>query len=666
MPNLATVLEPLYNLTRKDSRWKWGAKEQASFQRVKDWLCTDIVLAHFDPSLDIGISCDASDCGIGAVLFHRFPDGSERPIANVSKTLSPAQRRYSQIHKEALAIIFALTKFHQFLYARKFILVTDHKPLLNIFCPHKATPALAANRLARWAVTLSQYDYNIEYRQSSKHGNADALSRLPSGPDTAFDEREGDADMDSVCTVRIISTQIRSTDPGVVARGSSKDAVISTVMRHCREGWPPCHPPNESGGTYSVHSFRQVQDSLSCEAGCLFYGARLVIPTSLQRQVLHILHQGHFGMQRMKQLARTAVYWPGIDSQIVDLCRTCLSCAEHQSNPPKAPVHPWMLPEKPWSRVHIDHAVNFMGHNWFVLIDAYSKYPIIHQTTSTSSKATIQLLEEDFAHFGFPHTIVSDNATSFSSGEFQSWCQEHGITHLAGAPYHPATNGAAERLVQSFKKSLRKSSLLPKSALQEFLMMYRRTPLASGLSPSEILNGRQIRSLIDILKPSPVHIAQGRQSQTTRAETTSSSSVAKVLHSYKAGTPVYAAYYGPRNDKDPRWVPAIVKKPLGARTILVHVCPRSPVWKRHIEQLCSRYGADQDADPGEVTILESTTHPLLQNPAPPVVSDTTAQPPLQIPGPAEPMSRWPQQTTYGPDNPQRSRRQKRPRVILDV
>ena len=108
------------------------------------------------------------------------------------------------------------------------------------------------------------------------------------------------------------------------------------------------------GGTYSVHSFRQVQDSLSCEAGCLFYGARLVIPTSLQHQVLHILHQGHFGMKRMKQLARTAVYWPGID-----LCRTCPTCEEHQGNPPKAPVHPWMLPEKPRSRVNIDHAVNF-------------------------------------------------------------------------------------------------------------------------------------------------------------------------------------------------------------------------------------------------------------------------------------------------------------------
>ena len=108
---------------------------------------------------------------------------------------------------------FSHWRSSQFLYAIKFILFTDQKPLLNIFSPHKATPALAVNRLARWAVTLSQYDYSIEYRQSSKYGNADALSRLPSGPDTAFDEREGDADMDSVYTVRIISTLIQEWWP---------------------------------------------------------------------------------------------------------------------------------------------------------------------------------------------------------------------------------------------------------------------------------------------------------------------------------------------------------------------------------------------------------------------------------------------------------------------
>ena len=98
--------------------------------------------------------------------------------------------------------------------------------------------------------------------------------------------------------------------------------------------------------------------------------------------------------------------------------------------------------------------------------------------------------------------IGRDNATTFLSEEFQAWCRQRGITHLTGAPYHPATNGAAERLVQSFKESLRKSTLSPKAALQDFLLQYRRTPLDSGYSPSELLNGRQIRCKLDALFPS--------------------------------------------------------------------------------------------------------------------------------------------------------------------
>ena len=139
-----------------------------------------------------------------------------------------------------------------------------------------------------------------------------------------------------------------------------------------------------------------------------------------------------------------------------------------------------MVPETPWARLHLDHAINFMGTNWLVLIDAYTKYPCIHVTNSVSTKATTDLLQESFSNFGFPQTLVTDNATTFTSGEFQSWCNERGIIHLTGAPYHPATNGAAERLVQTFKQSIRKSSLPPKQALQEFLMQYRRTPNVSG------------------------------------------------------------------------------------------------------------------------------------------------------------------------------------------
>nr|KAG5691288.1 hypothetical protein BaRGS_017254 [Batillaria attramentaria] len=307
IPNLATMAEPLYRLTKKANPWKWGEEEQAAFEQLKNVLSSDQVLVHFDPDKPVGLACDASNVGIGAVLFHRYPDGSERPIANVSKTLTAAERNYSQIHKEALAIIYGLWKFYQYLYGRQFILVTDHKPLTALFGPKKGTPLLAANRLARWALWLNQFDYTIEYRKTADHGNADALSRLPSGDDIDFDREEKGEDTDMVCAIRVLSLQVKPFDANILRQESGKDPVIATVMRYVREGWPLKHAEiNEE-----VRKFQKLSDSLSICHGCLIYVTRVVIPQSLQPKILDLLHIGHFGMERMKQLARTAVYWPG-------------------------------------------------------------------------------------------------------------------------------------------------------------------------------------------------------------------------------------------------------------------------------------------------------------------------------------------------------------------
>ena len=424
--------------------------------------------------------------------------------------------------------------------------------------------------------------------------------------DTSFDGEEMEDDVDSVCLVRTISRQINPDNPLLVVRETAKDPILSQLMRFVKEGWP--HAFSEE-----LKDFKKLENSLSTENGCVFYGLRVIIPSTLRNHILKLLHLGHFGMQRMKQLARSTVYWPRIDFDIENLCRKCTSCGQFQNKPDKPSIHPWMMPEKPWSRLHLDHAINFLGRNWLVLVDAYSKYPCIHPTTSTSSKSTTAILEQEFAHFGYPHTLVTDNATTFMSQEFQAWCKQRGIVHLTGAPYHPATNGAAERLIQSFKQALRKSSLPPKEALQEFLMQYRRIPFASGLSPSELLNGRRIRTKIDTLVPSIPHLLQGRQSKQASKHSNAEDSevVSKVEHHYSLGDPCSALYFGPRRDRDPRWVPAIVTKVHGTRSVNVRVIPRGPTWRRHLDQLRPRYGSDQDDDPCEIptSVLSTETLP---------------------------------------------------------
>ena len=116
---------------------------------------------------------------MGAVISHVFSDNFEHPIAFTSRTLTASQQNYSQLEKEAMALIFRVKKFRRYLYWRKLHLITDCKPLTTILGSNKGIPSLAAARLQRWAILLSAYDYNIHYKSTTEHGNADGLLRLP-------------------------------------------------------------------------------------------------------------------------------------------------------------------------------------------------------------------------------------------------------------------------------------------------------------------------------------------------------------------------------------------------------------------------------------------------------------------------------------------------------
>ena len=179
LPDRAAKLAPLYQLLQKDKQWEWSDEQERSFQEVKRSLSSSTLLVHFDDQKPIVLACDSSPFGIGAVLSHILYDDTERPIAYASHSLSPAEKGYSQLDKEALAIVFGVCKFHCYLNGRKFLLYSDHKPLIHIFGELKSVPVMASARLQRWAPTLSSYTYTIKYKSGNNQGNADVLSRMP-------------------------------------------------------------------------------------------------------------------------------------------------------------------------------------------------------------------------------------------------------------------------------------------------------------------------------------------------------------------------------------------------------------------------------------------------------------------------------------------------------
>ncbi|XP_056132822.1 uncharacterized protein K02A2.6-like, partial [Lampris incognitus] len=474
IPDLATNLQPLNALLHKGKKWQWTTACEAAFRKVKELMVSQKVLTHYNPELPLHLACDASPYGVGAVLSHVIPDGVEKPITYATRTLSKAEQNYAQIEREALGIVFGIRKFHQYLYGNKFTLLTDHRPLTSILSPVRSTPLMAAARMQRWALLLSAHDYIIEYHKASAHTNADGLSRLPL-PDT-HDDKIDTVDvfyMSQLDTLPISTTDIRNN--------TRSDPTLSRVLEMVTIG----HFPNTKNTDTELSVFLTHQNDLTIQQGCLMWGTRVVVPPKLRPRVLNELHTAHPGVVRMKRLARSYVWWPGIDSQIELQAKSCHSCQRSQKEPSLAPLHPWMWPSGPWERIHVDFAGPFEGHMYLVVVDAHSKWPEVQIMDSTTASKTITVLRGLFSRHGLPHILVSDNGPQFCSEEFTTFLKANGVKHIRSAPYHPATNGLAERFVQTFKHTHSNNAVnnTPRpDTLQSLWMLGSRRSLLSSKS----------------------------------------------------------------------------------------------------------------------------------------------------------------------------------------
>lgn len=577
--NLSTTLAPLHILLRKETKWRWENEQVRAFQAAKDLLQSESLLVHFDPDKPLLLACDASPYGVGAVLSHQMTDGSERPIAFASRSLSPAETNYSQLDKEGLSLVFGVTKFHQYLYGMTFVLITDHRPLVGLFNEQRPIPPQASGRLQRWALTLAGYDYVIRHRSGDAHENCDALSRLPLPTQNA--ETPAPAEyiqlIEQLDDSPVTSTHIRNW--------TRRDPVLSRVQRYVLTGWPE--------GDLTTQQYHRVRDELSTHDGCVMRGTRIIVPEPGQATMLQLLHSSHSGVVKMKALARSYIWWPGIDLQIERIAQHCGQCEENMRQPTRAPLRPWLFPQEPWSRVHLDYAGPIENRMILVAVDAYSKWISAMVVRSSTSEVTIEQLRMLFAEHGLPETIVTDNGTCFTSAEFRQFMKKNCIQHITSPAYHPSSNGLAERAVQLVKRGLMKmKDGSMETRLARYLLTYRVTPHSTtGSSPSKLLKGRQLRTLLDAVQPSV-----GRKVHQSQEKMTDYYNQKSNERCFSPGDAVYVKNHA---DHSPKWIPAVLKEL--HNDVLISEAPDGRHLRRHRNHVRLRHAdAADDTVPADI------------------------------------------------------------------
>ena len=652
IPNASSVLEPLNRLRRSGVSWQWSNDQRSAFKLSKDLLLHSPALVHFDPQLPISVVADSSSYGLGAVLSH-IVDGQERPVCFASRTLLPAERNYPQVEREALAIVFALRHFHNYLWGiPKFRVVTDHKPLLGLFTSNKPISPLASGRIQRWALMLQSYSFDLVHRSGVILGTADALSRLPlAGTNES-------APVPGEWTNLVNFLDSSPVTAHTIREHTRTDPQLSKVLRYCELGWPSSLPE----GDQSLLPFFRKRSELTTEAGCLLWGSRVIIPQRDRQYLLSELHGGHVGASRMKELARSYLWWPNVDGDLEELVRCCPKCLENRKAPPKAELHPWEWPSHPWHRIHVDYAGPVQGKHFLIVVDAFSKWVEIFPTSGPSTKDTIKCLRHLFCQLGLPVTIVSDNGTCFTSQEFQDFLSKNGIRHITSAVYKPSTNGLAERMVQTFKSTLASSKEHYSTLLDKFLFKYRITPhTTTGVSPAELLFRRKLRCRLDLLHPADM--VGHKVSLSQEAQKRHHTSHPRHLH-LPPGTPVLVRDY---SSASPKWSPGNITEQRGPVSYKCQLDDGRAV-RRHQDQLLL-------GKPNTALAAPAIPPPLLQAPAvvtPPSSTVPTSVPPatavvdqssIRVTPPASDVCVQP--TTPSPVL-RRSARHSRPPVCLDL
>ena len=343
----------LRDLLKKDADFIWEEHHQKVLDDLKQEISDKSLLHYYDTQQPIYVHCDASIRGLGSALLQYNKNNELVPIAFASKSLTPTEQRYSCIERELLSIVFAVQRFHTYLYGRHFNVLTDHKPLLMILDKplHSAPP-----RLQRMLVKLQGYNMTIEHKPGVNNQLADGLSRLPSPRNSSTIDL--DIRVDFVCFSEEKIDLLQ------------KETVQDPTLNHLREtiinGWPD----TVKGLPLDIRPYWNIRDEMSVENGMILKGHRIVIPRSVQPEILKQLHVGHLGQEKTKLRAKDTVFWPNINKDIEHAVQKCATCQEHLTSQIPEPLLQHDLPTSPWKKLGAD-LFAFDDHQWLIVADYY-------------------------------------------------------------------------------------------------------------------------------------------------------------------------------------------------------------------------------------------------------------------------------------------------------
>ena len=475
--NLASHTSCLRELLKTDVEFKWTASHEAAFQTLKTVICNETSLAYFDPNADTTIQVDASGKGIGVAMFQHG-----KPIMYASKSLSDTEQRYACIEREMLAVCYGCTRFHTYIYGKRFTVETDHRPLTMI---HLKNLTAAPPRLQRMLLRLQQYDVTIKYVPGKDLTIPDALSRLPS---TNTQHIELD------CSVHFVQFSIDRLNN--LKSATNNDPTMCELRHTIKQGWPEkrrsVKPP--------LRHYWSMRDLLSVEDDLVLMSERIVIPPSMQQSILENIHAGHQGVTKSQLLAKSVVYWPALNRNIEQFVQSCETCQNALPSQPHEPLMQHDIPERAWQTVGTD-LFHWNNSDYLLIVDYYSKFPYVKKLTTTTSIAVATMTKHVFSECGIPQRIVSDNGPQYSGAAYQEFVKEWGIEHVTSSPRYPMSNGMAERAIRTIKSTFDKAK---RSGTDPYLALLclRSTPISDTLpSPAELLMGRKVQTTVPAYTP---------------------------------------------------------------------------------------------------------------------------------------------------------------------